>query len=495
MIPTNKRHQIFIFVDRKQTYNPSYLIMGAEISNELDSDIEDGMPPHTLSSRSIDAVAQYIKDGAENIVVLTGAGLSTSAGIPDFRTPGTGLYANLERLNLPYAEAVFDISYFQNNPDPFYILAHELYPGKYTPTISHAFIALLAEKGKLRKLFTQNIDCLERQAGVPGHLIIEAHGSFATQRCIECLAEYPEGLMKEAIEASRVPHCSDHSRPGKPDEGCDGLVKPDIVFFGESLPEEFHENINLPAVADLVLIIGTSLTVHPFAALPERTSPGTPRVLFNMERVGSIGRRADDVCVLGPCDDGIRKLAGLLGWTGELEALWAAIKERTAKASVSEEEKVKKITEKIGGATLSENPSTQDKQEKGATATVADETSSKLESSLSAAEEAIYHRDPAPLPAVSNQTTASQEVPEVTAEKPAESASESSSEKLWEKPLEKLISEPAENLWEKPNENPSDPIKEHAEVFTKAVPDATEIPGSPSAEEIDLSESLAKSHI
>lgn len=321
--------------------------------------------------------------------------------------------------------------------------------------------------------------------------------------------------MKEAIEASRVPHCSDHSRPGKPDEGCDGLVKPDIVFFGESLPEEFHNNSNLPAVADLVLIIGTSLTVHPFAALPERTSPGTPRVLFNMERVGSIGRRADDVCVLGPCDDGIRKLAGLLGWTEELEALWAAIKERTAKASVSEEEKVKKITEKTGGATLSENPSTQDKQEKGATATVADETSSKLESSLSAAQDgeeplrersdslisdtscstAIYHRDSAPLPAVGNQTTASQEVPEVTAEKPAESASESSSEKLWEKPLEKLISEPTENLWEKPNENLSHPIKEHAEVSTKAVPDATEIPGSPSAEEIDLSESLAKSHI
>jgi NAD-dependent histone deacetylase SIR2 len=110
----------------------------------------------------------------------TGAGISTSAGIPDFRSPETGLYANLARLNLPYAEAVFDIAYFRNRPEPFYTLARELYPGKYRPTITHSFITLLHKKGLLLKLFTQNIDCLEREAGVPGDLIIEAHGSFAT---------------------------------------------------------------------------------------------------------------------------------------------------------------------------------------------------------------------------------------------------------------------------------------------------------------------------
>jgi NAD-dependent SIR2 family protein deacetylase len=110
----------------------------------------------------------------------TGAGISTSAGIPDFRSPETGLYANLARLNLPYAEAVFDISYFREKPEPFYMLAQELYPGKFRPTITHSFIALLHKKGLLLKLFTQNIDCLEREAGVPGDSIIEAHGSFAT---------------------------------------------------------------------------------------------------------------------------------------------------------------------------------------------------------------------------------------------------------------------------------------------------------------------------
>jgi NAD-dependent histone deacetylase SIR2 len=158
--------------------------------------IDENKPTQSLKDRSIDAVAKYIRDGrAKKIVVMvcclvlraqpdanttqTGAGISTSAGIPDFRSPDTGLYANLARLNLPYAEAVFDISYFRNNPLPFYTLAQELYPGKYRPTITHSFIRLLVEKGLLLKLFTQNIDCLEREAGVPEDLIVEAHGSFA----------------------------------------------------------------------------------------------------------------------------------------------------------------------------------------------------------------------------------------------------------------------------------------------------------------------------
>jgi NAD-dependent histone deacetylase SIR2 len=170
--------------------------MGQDQSAPL---VDDSTPPQTLESRSVEALAKFIKDGrARRIVVMvsytlsmrilryqadtnkTGAGISTSAGIPDFRSPDTGLYANLARLNLPFAEAVFDISYFRNNPLPFYTLAQELYPGKYRPTITHSFINLLHKKGLLLKLFTQNIDCLEREAGVPGDLIVEAHGSFAT---------------------------------------------------------------------------------------------------------------------------------------------------------------------------------------------------------------------------------------------------------------------------------------------------------------------------
>jgi NAD-dependent histone deacetylase SIR2 len=282
------------------------------------SQIDPNVPPNTLRERSLDAVAELIKTGrAQNIVVMTGAGISTSAGIPDFRSPDTGLYANLARLDLPYAEAVFSIDYFRRNPNPFYVLAKELYPGQFYPTVAHAFIALLHEKGLLKMLFTQNIDCLERRAGVPDSLIIEAHGSFATQRCIDCKTEYPDDMMKKAVFSGDVPHCLIPQ--------CNGLVKPDIVFFGEALPEAFHQNRHVAAMADLVFVLGTSLSVQPFASLPHFATEGVPRVLFNLEIVGDLGSRPDDVIELGDCDSGVRKLADALGWRDELEALWLEV--------------------------------------------------------------------------------------------------------------------------------------------------------------------------
>ncbi|KAL8799607.1 MAG: hypothetical protein Q9182_005758 [Xanthomendoza sp. 2 TL-2023] len=324
--------------------------MGQESSTLVD----ESTPPQTLNARTIDAVATYISEarakkvvlmvslimsdpcpksnGVQLIMVETGAGISTSAGIPDFRSPDTGIYANLAKLNLPYPQAVFgsyrrpspfesmliwrriDISYFRSNPLPFYTLARELYPGQYNPTISHCFMRLLSDKGLLLKLFTQNIDCLERAVGVPDDKIVEAHGSFAHQRCIDCRTEYPDDLMKQAIHRCEVPRCTQAD--------CEGLVKPDIVFFGEALPEEFHRNRGLPGSADLAIIMGTSLTVQPFASLPGSCSVGVPRLLLNSERVGGLGSRADDVLVLGDCDEGVRKLASALGWQAELEALF-----------------------------------------------------------------------------------------------------------------------------------------------------------------------------
>ena len=164
------------------------------------------------------------------------------------------------------------------------------------------------------KLFTQNIDCLEREAGVPGDMIIEAHGSFATQRCIECKTDYPGESMKQMVSEKKVPHCTRKS--------CNGLVKPDIVFFGEALPEAFHRNRSLPAKADLAIVMGTSLTVQPFASLPSFVGEDTPRLLINLEQVGGLGSRADDVLLLGDCDTGVRKFADALGWREELEAMW-----------------------------------------------------------------------------------------------------------------------------------------------------------------------------
>ncbi|KAF2244938.1 NAD-dependent deacetylase sirtuin-2 [Trematosphaeria pertusa] len=314
--------------------------MGQDESHMVDEDT----PPETLESRTVEAVAKFIKDGrAQRIVVMTGAGISTSAGIPDFRSPDTGLYANLARLNLPYAEAVFDISYFRNNPLPFYTLAQELYPGNYRPTITHSFIHLLHKKGLLLKLFTQNIDCLEREAGVPDEMIVEAHGSFARQSCIECKSPYPDDLMQKAIREKTVPKCLR--------ETCGGLVKPEIVFFGEQLPAEFFANRMLPAEADLCIVMGTSLTVQPFASLPLFCREATPRVLINMDPVGDLGSRADDVLMLEDCDSGVRRLAEACGWLEELESLWA---ETAPKGKPEKEEAAKEKPKKSRDELLEE---------------------------------------------------------------------------------------------------------------------------------------------
>lgn len=108
-----------------------------------------------------------------------------------------------------------------------YVLAHELAPGKFRPTPTHSFIRLLSKKELLHTCFTQNIDTLERAAGVPASKIIEAHGSFADQHCIQCGAHYPHEDIKEKIRTQEIPRCKESN--------CKGYVKPDIVFFGESV--------------------------------------------------------------------------------------------------------------------------------------------------------------------------------------------------------------------------------------------------------------------
>ncbi|KAF3919639.1 hypothetical protein ABW20_dc0104861 [Dactylellina cionopaga] len=309
--------------------------MGQELSEPIDESIE----PLHLKHRDLRSIARYIASGqAQKIAVMVGAGISTSAGIPDFRSPDTGLYANLKRLDLPEPEAVFELSYFRTNPLPFYTLAHDLYPGRYRPTITHSFIRLLDKKGLLKLCWTQNIDTLERAAGVPGEKLLEAHGSFASQRCIECKHPYPDDLMKQHIKADpvEIPRCIDTPE-------CNGLVKPDIVFFGEPLPNHFFESIAQLEDVDLAIVMGTSLTVYPFASLPMRVPEGPPRLLINKERVGEVGSRRDDVVFLKECDEGVRKLCEEIGWLEELEALWAETETEKSKEEREEAERKAKL--------------------------------------------------------------------------------------------------------------------------------------------------------
>ncbi|KAG7445675.1 DHS-like NAD/FAD-binding domain-containing protein [Guyanagaster necrorhizus] len=216
-------------------------------------------------------------------------------------------------MNLPYPEAIFELEYFRQNPLPFYTLAQALYPGKYRPTLTHSFIRLLDSKRLLYRCFTQNIDTLERRAGVPTDKVIEARGSFAFQKCIDCDEPYDDARMKDHIRDKKIAHC----------EKCRGLVRPGTVFTDESVPDEFIRASSSVRIADLLIIIGTSLTMPSFAALADLANPLCPRVLINLDKVGDLGRRTDDVLLLGKCDEVISDLCDELGWKEELTTFWA----------------------------------------------------------------------------------------------------------------------------------------------------------------------------
>ncbi|XP_039767284.1 NAD-dependent protein deacetylase sirtuin-3, mitochondrial isoform X1 [Ornithorhynchus anatinus] len=257
------------------------------------------------------------------LVVMAGAGISTPSGIPDFRprapsippcrSPGSGLYSNLQQYAIPYPEAIFELAFFHRDPKPFFTLAKELYPGNYRPNFAHYFLRLLHDKGLLLRLYTQNIDGLERAAGIPPSKLVEAHGTFASATCTVCLREYPGEDFRGDVMEGRIPRCP----------VCTGVVKPDIVFFGEQLPQRFFLHVADFPLADLLLVIGTSLEVEPFASLAGAARSSTPRVLINRDAVGPFARgpRANDVAQLGDVVSGVEKLVDLLGWTEEIRDL------------------------------------------------------------------------------------------------------------------------------------------------------------------------------
>lgn len=170
---------------------------------------------------------------------------------------------------------------------------------------------------------------MEKLAGIPSEKIVEAHGTFYTSHCLTCRKEYIVDWVKEKIFADEVPHC----------DICQGLVKPDIVFFGENLPERFFSLVkdDFPK-ANLLIIMGSSLVVQPFASLVERVSSTCPRLLMNKEKAGHKDRimsifgmgggldfdsekKYRDVAFLGECDDLCKQLVEQLGWTKDYEDL------------------------------------------------------------------------------------------------------------------------------------------------------------------------------
>ncbi|XP_026176283.1 NAD-dependent protein deacetylase sirtuin-3, mitochondrial isoform X2 [Mastacembelus armatus] len=253
---------------------------------------------------------------------MAGAGISTPSGIPDFRSPGSGIYDNLRQYDLPYAEAIFEIGFFHQNPNPFFALAKELYPGNYRPNLTHYFVCLLHTKGQLLRMYTQNIDGLERLAGIPPEMLVEAHGTFATATCTVCLRKCEGEDLRPDVMRGTVPKCPT----------CKGVIKPDIVFFGEELPQHFLKYLTDFPLADLLIIMGTSLEVEPFASLAGAVRSSVPRLLINRDLVGPFtwGRRPHDVMQLGDVVNGVQSLVGAIGWTQELDSLMASAAEKVA---------------------------------------------------------------------------------------------------------------------------------------------------------------------
>ncbi|CAN3376898.1 NAD-dependent protein deacetylase Hst1p [Diutina rugosa] len=273
---------------------------------DKDLDITIQNPSLWMSSKPRYTVDRFLDDlrVAKKIVVVTGAGISTSLGIPDFRSI-QGIYKQVEHLKLEDPQDVFDIRVFNEDPTLFYNIAYKLLPAdEHQFSVLHSFIRLLQDKGKLLRNYTQNIDDLEVSAGIDKAKLIQCHGSFHCARCISCKARFKGEKIHEHIRKQQVPRCN--ACWGKPqfNQTTDvsyGVVKPDITFFGESLPKRFFENCKTDLQeCDLFIAIGTSLKVSPVSDMVSKTSRKVKRILINRDPIVD---RNFDLTLTGNCDD------------------------------------------------------------------------------------------------------------------------------------------------------------------------------------------------
>ncbi|KAL1940801.1 hypothetical protein VTO73DRAFT_7842 [Trametes versicolor] len=319
----------------KQPRTLMYLLRVA-LSRELES------RERLLTYNTIDDVVRLIH-ASRRILILTGAGISVSCGIPDFRSRN-GLYASLQEngeYDLDDPQQMFDIQYFRENPAAnlaidAHSFASKIYPSNFIPSPCHRFIKLIEDKGKLLRNYTQNIDTLETLAGV--QRVVQCHGSFATASCIHCRARVPGAAIADDIMSQRVPLCtlcnaanappavpvkagkkkgkkkkegwdSDASDEPEPPAYPPGIMKPDITFFGEKLDDVFERSLMEDRQeVDLLIIIGTSLKVSPVS---ETISHLPHSILINKTPIKHIN---PDVVLLGNADDIVLHLCGKLGW-------------------------------------------------------------------------------------------------------------------------------------------------------------------------------------
>lgn len=214
-----------------------------------------------MKTSSSSSLAEWIHS-AKSIVALTGAGISTGSGIPDFRS-ASGIYSDDKNVN------VFDLDAFRRDPSIFYTFAREFYPQVHQaqPNAAHRALAAIEQL----TVITQNVDDYHQRAG--SDPVYTVHGNYIFSTCQSCGARVKTEKLFPAIGRGDIPHCH-----------CGGVYKPDITFFGEMLPEQqWDASISAISRADLVLVLGTSLTVNPAAGLPQYRPFNSKLVIINQD--------------------------------------------------------------------------------------------------------------------------------------------------------------------------------------------------------------------
>jgi len=225
----------------------------------------------------VERLAELVR-GAGSVVALTGAGISVPSGIPDFRSPGTGLWAGVDPMEVAHIDA------WRADPERFwrfYGTRFQTLEGK-RPNAAHRALVALERRGMLTAVVTQNIDMLHRRAGTSR--LVEVHGTIEHSSCLSCGDVVPLAEVRARLAADRhgIPRC-----------GCGAPLKPGVVLFGELLPEgALEEAYALAAGADLLLCVGSSLEVHPIAQLPGVTRAAGGEVAVVTQGPTSWDRRA-----------------------------------------------------------------------------------------------------------------------------------------------------------------------------------------------------------
>jgi NAD-dependent protein deacetylase/lipoamidase len=193
---------------------------------------------------------------SERTVVLSGAGVSVPSGIPDFRTPETGLWEKVDPMEVAHIEV------FERDPARFWSYYRPRFHAlaDKRPNRAHEALAELERRGLIEGVITQNIDRLHRAAG--SRNLVEVHGSIETSSCTRCAAAFELAEVEGLFDERGVAVCT----------SCGGSVKPDVVLFGELLPESaMVRATDLAERAELMICVGSSLAVHPVAGLPRLT--------------------------------------------------------------------------------------------------------------------------------------------------------------------------------------------------------------------------------